>query len=209
MEAARALMVESLRRSITDERVLTAMGKVPRELFVVPERQAEAYDNRALPIGHGQTISQPLMVAVMLQELSLKGDEKVLDIGTGSGYQAALLSELAGSVVGVELVPELTERARRTLREHGYDNVTVHQATDELGWPADGPYDAIVVAAAAPRVPQSLVGQLAPGGRIVIPVGERSGQELIVVENRPEGLTVTRKGGCAFVPLVGHEAFSG
>ena len=208
MEEARALMVESLRRSITDERVLTAMGKVPRELFVVPERQAEAYDNRALPIGHGQTISQPLMVAVMLQELSLKGDEKVLDIGTGSGYQAALLSELAASVVGVELVPELTERARRTLREHGYDNVTVHQATDELGWPADGPYDAIVVAAAAPRVPQSLVAQLAPGGRIVIPVGERSGQELIVVENRPEGLTVSRKGGCAFVPLVGHEAFS-
>jgi protein-L-isoaspartate(D-aspartate) O-methyltransferase len=209
MDEARALMVQSLRRSISDERVLAAMGRVRRELFVLPERQADSYDNRALPIGHGQTISQPLMVAVMLKELALTGDEKVLDIGSGSGYQAALLSELASEVVGVELVPELTERARRVLREQGYDNVKVHQATDELGWPEDAPYDAIVVAAAAPRVPQSLVAQLAPGGRIVIPVGDRAGQELIVVENRPEGLTVTRKGGCAFVPLVGHEAFSG
>ncbi len=209
MDEARAAMVASLRRFITDERVLEAMGRVPRELFVVPERQAEAYENRALPIGHGQTISQPLMVAVMLQELALQGTEKVLDVGTGSGYQAALLSELAASVVGVELVPELTQRARQTLREHGYENVTVHQAGKELGWPPEAPYDAIVVAAAAPRVPQSLVGQLAAGGRIVIPVGERSGQELIVVENRPEGLTVTRRGGCAFVPLVGEDAFSG
>jgi protein-L-isoaspartate(D-aspartate) O-methyltransferase len=209
MEEARAAMVESLRRAIKDERVLAAFGKVPRELFVLPERQAEAYDNRALPIGHGQTISQPLMVALMLQELALQGTEKVLDIGTGSGYQAALLSELAASVVGVELVPELTERARRVLRENGYDNVTVHQAGSELGWPADGPYDAIVVAAASPRVPQSLLAQLAPGGRMVIPVGERTGQELIVVEKRPEGPTVTRKGACAFVPLVGREAFSG
>lgn len=206
-EEARALLVQSLRRLISDERVLEAMGKVPREAFVLPERRAEAYDDRALPIGHGQTISQPTMVAIMLQELALKGTEKVLDIGTGSGYQAALLSELAASVVGVELIPELTERARRTLKELGYTNVTVHQAGSELGWPEDGPYDAIIVAAASPRVPQSLVAQLAPGGRIVIPVGERSGQELVVVESRPEGLTVTRKGRCGFVPLVGREAF--
>ena len=209
MAEARAALVETLRRSITDERVLAAIGKVPRELFVLPERRAAAYENRALPIGHGQTISQPLMVAIMLQEMALKGTEKVLDIGTGSGYQAALLSELVAFVVGVELVPELTDRARRILRERGYDNVTVHQAGSELGRPEDAPYDAIVVAAASPRVPQSLVAQLAPGGRLVIPVGERSGQELIVVESRPEGLTVTRKGGCAFVPLVGQEAFSG
>jgi protein-L-isoaspartate(D-aspartate) O-methyltransferase len=207
-DEARSLMVQSLRRAITDERVLTAMGEVPRELFVLPERRAEAYDNRALPIGHGQTISQPLMVAVMLQELALQGTERALDVGTGSGYQAALLSGLAASVVGVELVPELTERSRRTLREQGYDNVTVHQAGGGLGWAQEGPYDAIVVAAAAPRVPQSLVGQLAPGGRLVIPVGERTSQELIVVENRPEGLTVTRKGRCGFVPLVGREAFT-
>lgn len=208
MAGARAAMIEDLRRSITDERVLAAMGKVPRELFVLPERRAEAYENHPLPIGHGQTISQPLMVAVMLQELALMGTEKVLDIGTGSGYQAAILSELAASVVGVELVPELTERARRTLSEHGYDNVTVHQAGEELGWPADAPYDAIVVAAASPRVPQSLVAQLAPGGRLVLPVGDRNGQDLVVVDNRPEGLTVTRKGACAFVPLVGRDAFS-
>lgn len=208
MEEGRAAMVESLRRTITDERVLAAFAKVPRERFVPAERQAEAYANRALPIGHGQTISQPLMVAIMLQELGLKGSEKVLDIGTGSGYQAALLAELATAVVGVELVPELTERARRTLRDLGYENVTVYQAGSELGRSEDGPYDAIVVAAAAPRIPQSLVAQLAPGGRLVIPVGERSGQELIVVEKRPEGLAVMRKGACAFVPLVGSEAFS-
>jgi protein-L-isoaspartate(D-aspartate) O-methyltransferase len=208
-DEARAVMVTSLRRFIKDERVLAAMGKVQRERFVLPERQAEAYDDRALPIGHGQTISQPLMVAIMLQELALEGSEKVLDIGTGSGYQAALLGELAASVVGVELVPELTERAKRTLREAGYANVTVHQAGGELGWPAEAPYDAIVVAAASPRVPQSLVGQLAPGGRLVIPVGDRTGQELMVVEKRPEGLTVQRKGRCGFVPLVGREAFSG
>jgi len=208
MEEARALMVDSLRRVITDERVLAAMAKVPRELFVPPERRAEAYDDRALPIGHGQTISQPLMVAIMLQELALEGHEKVLDIGTGSGYQAALLSELADTVVGVELIPELTQRARRVLKENGYDNGTVHQAGSELGWPEDAPYDAIVVAAAAPRIPQSLVAQLAEGGRLVIPVGDRSGQELMVVEKRPEGLTVTRKGRCGFVPLVGKEAFS-
>ena len=207
MEEARAEMVQSLRRAITDERVLAAMAKVPRELFVLPERRAESYDDRALPIGHGQTISQPLMVAIMLQEMALQGTEKVLDIGTGSGYQAALLGELAASVVGVELVPELTQRARRVLREQGYDNVTVHQAGNELGWPEEAPYDAIVVAAASPRVPQSLVAQLAPGGRLVIPVGERTGQELMLVEKRPEGLTVTRKGRCGFVPLVGKEAF--
>jgi protein-L-isoaspartate(D-aspartate) O-methyltransferase len=208
-EEARAAMVASLRRVIKDERVLAAMAKVPRELFVLPERRAEAYDDRALTIGHGQTISQPLMVAIMLQELQLQGDENVLDVGTGSGYQAALLAELAASVVGVELVPELTERSRRTLREAGYANVAVHQAGDDLGRPEDGPYDAIVVAAASPRVPQSLVAQLAPGGRLVVPVGERAGQELMVVEKRAEGLTVQRKGRCGFVPLVGREAFSG
>jgi protein-L-isoaspartate(D-aspartate) O-methyltransferase len=208
MDEARASMVASLRKVISNERVLEAMSRVPREPFVPLERRSEAYDDRALPIGHGQTISQPLMVAIMLQEMALKGTEKVLDIGTGSGYQAALLSELTASVVGVELIPELTERARRVLQANGYGNVTVHQAGKELGWPEDAPYDAIVVAAAAPRVPQSLVAQLAPGGRLVIPVGQRHGQELMVVEKRPEGLTVARKGRCGFVPLVGKEAFT-
>lgn len=208
MAEERAALVDGLRKSIKDQRVLAAIGRVAREAFVPEDRRAEAYANRALPIGHGQTISQPLMVALMLQEAALNGDERVLDVGTGSGYQAALLAELAASVVGVELVPALVERARRALEGQGYTNVSVHQAGTELGRPEDAPYDVIIVAAAAPRVPQSLVAQLVPGGRIVVPVGDRGGQELIVVEKRPEGLTVRRRGKCSFVPLVGKEGFS-
>ena len=205
-EEARAALVQSLRGAITDERILKAISEVPREAFVLPQRRSEAYENRALPIGHGQTISQPLMVALMLQEAALTGSEKVLDVGTGSGYQAALLGRLAGSVVGVELIPALVKRARHTLSEQGYENVTVYQAGDSLGWPEEAPYDVIIVAAAAPRVPQSLVQQLGDGGRLIIPVGDRGGQELIRVERHPEGLT--RRGRCSFVPLVGQEAFS-
>ena len=182
---------------------------MPRERFVVPAYQAHAYEDRPLAIGHGQTISQPTMVGLMLQELHLTGEEKVLDVGTGSGYQAALLSRMAKQVIGVELVPELAERARRTLTELDYGNVTVHVAGDELGWPDDAPYDAIVVAAASPRVPQSLIAQLAPGGRLVLPVGPRERQDLVVVTNTPEGLQVVRKGACSFVPLIGQEAFMG
>jgi protein-L-isoaspartate(D-aspartate) O-methyltransferase len=148
------------------------------------------------------------MVALMLQEMRLKGGEKVLDVGTGSGYQAALLAELAREVVGVELIPELAERARNVLRELGYDKVSVHVAGDVLGWPEGAPYDSIVVAAASPRVPQSLVAQLAPGGRLVIPVGTHEGQDLLVVQKGPEGLVVSRKGACRFVPLIGPEAYA-
>jgi protein-L-isoaspartate(D-aspartate) O-methyltransferase len=206
-EEARELLVRSLRGDIKDERVLQAFGRVPRERFVEPELQALAYDDRPLPIGYGQTISQPRMVALMLQELRLGGDEKVLEVGTGSGYQSALLAELAHEVVSVEIVPELAERAALVLKALRYE-VEVHLAGDELGWPDGAPYDAIVVAAAAPRVPQSLADQLAPGGRLVIPVGTRDGQDLLVVEAWPEGLTVTRKGGCRFVPLIGKEAYA-
>ncbi len=206
-EEARQMLVRELRRDLEDERVLHAFGLVPRERFVLEEARHLSYANRPLPIGHGQTISQPLMVGLMLQEMRLEGDEKVLDVGTGSGYQAALLSLLAREVVGVELIPELTERARIVLRDLGYDNVSVHVAGDELGWPDGAPYDAIVVAAASPRVPQSLVAQLAPGGRLVIPVGTHEGQDLLVVEKGPEGLTVNRKGACRFVPLIGPEAY--
>jgi protein-L-isoaspartate(D-aspartate) O-methyltransferase len=140
--------------------------------------------------------------------MHLQGDEKVLDVGTGSGYQAALLAVMAREVVGVELIPELAVRARSVLGDLGYDNVGVHVAGDELGWPPGGPYDAIVVAAASPRVPQSLVAQLAPGGRLVIPVGSDEGQDLLVAEKGPEGLTVSRKGACRFVPLIGPEAYN-
>jgi protein-L-isoaspartate(D-aspartate) O-methyltransferase len=207
-EQARAELVRSLARDISDRRVLEVMGRVARERFVAPDLRRAAYQDRPLPIGHGQTISQPRMVAMMLQELALAGPERVLDIGTGSGYQAALLAELAARVVTVELIPELAGSARRLLAELGYANVEVYVAGEELGWPALAPYDAIVVAAASPRIPQSLVDQLAPGGRLVIPVGTRQGQDLLVADNTPEGVTVTRKGGCRFVPLIGRGAFA-
>jgi len=205
---ARASLVRSLRSDIKDERVLNAFSRVPRQRFVRQDLAAHAYEDHPLPIGHGQTISQPRMVALMLQELALKGHERVLEVGTGSGYQAALLAELAAQIVSVELVPELAKRARRVLAELAYSNVEVYVAGEELGWPAGAPYDAIVVAAASPRIPQFLAGQLAPGGRLVIPVGTRDGQDLMLAELRPEGLTVMRKGACRFVPLLGRGAFA-
>ena len=208
-EASRQAMVRQLRLEIQDERVLGAMTKVPRERFVPSGQRRNAYADRPLPIGQGQTISQPLMVALMLQELKLTGDEKVLDIGTGSGYQAALLGALAAEVVTVERVEELAERADQVLKELGYTNIQVHLVGEDLGWPAAAPYDAIVVGAAAPRVPPALVDQLRAGGRLVLPVGDRASQDLMVVEKRPEGVTVMRKGGCRFVPLIGPGGFSG
>ena len=209
-EDARTLLLRSLPPDVTDARVLEAIGKVPRERFVAPELAPYAYADRPLPIGHGQTISQPRIVGIMLQELALQGDERVLDLGSGSGYQAAILANLVREVDAVELIPELVERSRAVLTELGYENVRVHQATNELGWPQAAPYDAIVVAAASPRVPMSLVEQLAEDGRLIIPVGERSRQqELMLVERTAEGFTVTRKGACGFVPLIGKEAFAG
>lgn len=207
-EDARAILLRSLARDVTDARILAAMGRVPRERFVESDLQAYAYADRPLPIGHGQTISQPRIVAMMLQELALLGDERVLDLGSGSGYQTAILAELAKEVIAVELIPELVERSRRVLAELGYKNVSVHQATDELGWPSEAPYDAIVVAAASPRIPMSLVEQLAEGGRMIIPVGDRGRQELMLVERGKEGFTVASKGACGFVPLIGKEAFA-
>jgi len=208
-EEAREILIKSLAPDVTDPRVLEAMRRVARERFVAPDLQAFAYADRPLPIGHGQTISQPRIVGMMLQELRLKGDERVLDLGSGSGYQTAILAELAREVIAVELIPDLVERSRRVLDELGYKNVSVHIAGEELGWPSEAPYDAIVVAAAAPRIPMSLAEQLAVGGRMIIPVGERSRQELLLVERGKEGFSVTRKGGCGFVPLIGKEAFAG
>jgi protein-L-isoaspartate(D-aspartate) O-methyltransferase len=148
------------------------------------------------------------MVALTLAAALLEPTDRVLEVGTGSGYQAAVIAELAREVVGVELVPELVVRARENLRAAGYERVEVHEAAgEELGWPEGAPYDAIVVAAASPRVPMSLVDQLAPGGRLVIPVGDREKQDLVRAEKRPQGVVVTRLMSCRFVPLIGAEAF--
>jgi protein-L-isoaspartate(D-aspartate) O-methyltransferase len=204
-------MVESqLRaRDVVDQRVLDAMEKVPRELFVPPEERRRAYDDAALPIGHGQTISQPYMVARICEALGLGGSERVLDVGTGSGYQAAVMAELAAEVVTIERIPELAEEARENLRAAGYENVDVRVGDGTLGVPDRAPYTAIAVAAASPRLPEPLYEQLEPGGRMAIPVGGRRAQQLQLVVRSPEGPAVLRTVPCRFVPLLGEEGFDG
>ena len=193
-------------RGIRDERVLAAVASVPRELFVPADLRRHAYADRALPIGSGQTISQPFMVATMLEALGLEGG-RALEIGTGSGYQAALLAELADDVVTVERVPELADEARRTLERAGYGRVDVRVGDGTLGVPEKAPFDGIVVAAAAPAAPESLYGQLAPGGRLVDPVGTQRDQWLEIVERTPKGPVRVRTVPCRFVPLIGSEGF--
>ncbi|HVD25647.1 MAG TPA: protein-L-isoaspartate(D-aspartate) O-methyltransferase [Gaiellaceae bacterium] len=208
-EVRRAHMVdEQLRgRDIRNERVLEAMERVPRELFVPAELRERAYDDAALPISAGQTISQPYMVARIVEELGLDGDEAVLDVGTGSGYQAAVLAELADHVDTIERIPELADQAKRNLEEAGYDQVDVHQGDGSRGYAQGAPYDAIAVAAAAPGFPQALYDQLTAGGRLVVPVGGRRGQRLEVIVRSPEGPAVLKSVPCRFVPLVGEEGF--
>ena len=202
-------MLAALAREIHDTRVLAAFADVPREWFVPPESFESAYEDRPLPIGFNQTISQPAIVAMTLQALALTGDERVLDVGTGSGYQAALLSRLAREVVSVERIPELATEARGRLQEHGFANVLVVVAEDRLGWPDLAPYDGIAVAAAAPTVPDDLFEQLADGGRLVIPVGRRDLQELVVVRRRGSDRDTQTLGACRFVPLIGRGAWQG
>jgi protein-L-isoaspartate(D-aspartate) O-methyltransferase len=197
------------RRGISDERVLAAMGNVPRELFVPENVQAYAYEDGALPIGHGQTISQPFIVGTICALLELSGDERVLDVGTGSGYQAAVLAELAAEVVTIERVPDLAERARGALSRAGYANVVVLVGDGSLGAPEHAPFDAIAVAAAAPAVPPALYEQLVPGGRLVLPRGSRWGQELVLVVKTEDGPVERASVPCRFVPLVGVEGFTG
>ncbi len=192
-------------RGVRDPRVIQAMLKVPRHLFVPEPYRSEAYQDHPLPIGYGQTISQPYMVAAMTELLELTGDEKVLEIGTGSGYQAAILAELAREVYTVERIPELLEQAKQVIESLGYTNVHFKLADGTLGWPEHAPFDRIIVTAAAPDIPQPLIDQLKPGGIMVIPVGSRYLQTLTKVIKKPNGkLQVKELFGCAFVPLIGE-----
>ena len=193
-------------RGINDARVLTAMARVPRELFVSAELRAHAYADDALPIGHDQTISQPYMVARICAELALHGNEKVLDVGTGSGYQAAVLAELAGEVHSIERIPELADRAKAALEAAGYRVQMTPQEED--GLPEVAPFAAIAVAAAAPELPATLYEQLEPRGRLVVPIGGRRHQMLEVVVRTLEGPAVLRTVPCRFVPLLGAEGFA-
>jgi protein-L-isoaspartate(D-aspartate) O-methyltransferase len=196
-----------LGRDVNDDRVLEAMERVPRELFVPEELRDHAYDDAALPIGAGQTISQPYMVARICEALALRGNERVLDVGTGSGYQAAVLAELAAEVDTIERIPELAEQARANLTAAGYERVHVHIGDGTRGLPERAPFGAIAVAAAAPELPRTLYEQLEPRGRLVVPVGKRGVQYLEVVVRSPEGPAVVRSVPCRFVPLVGEEGF--
>src|SRR6266571_849652 len=187
LERARTALLAEMAREVSNPRVLEAISQVPREKFLSEDLRPFAYENRPLPIGYGQTISQPLMVGLMTQALMLRGDENVLEIGTGSGYQAAVLSRLARRVVTVERIAPLAERAAAVLLECGYDNVEVYVAEERLGRPRSGPYDGITVTAASPEIPPELLEQLAMGGRLVIPVGGRDLQELVRIIKTPQG----------------------
>lgn len=200
-------LISQIARSVRDPHVLGALRAVPRERFVSRELRPYAHLDEPLPIGAGQTISQPTIVAVMTAALHLTGEERVLEVGTGSGYQAAVLSRLAREVVTVEVVDELRDQAAETLAALGYANVRVLLAGEEIGALAEGPYDAIIVTAAAPSVPAPLVAQLRVGGRLMIPVGTREEQDLLLVERTANGTAVSRLGACRFVPLVGKHGF--
>jgi len=194
-------------RGIRDPRVLAALREVPRHLFCEPPGHAESYMDHPLPIGESQTISQPYMVALMTELLRLTGSERVLEIGTGSGYQAAILAELAAEVFSVERIPVLAERARERLGAQGYENVGILVRDGTLGWAEHAPYERIIVTAGAPQVPPSLTGQLADGGSLVIPVGDRYVQTLVIVTREGDALREQTDCGCRFVRLIGKEGW--
>lgn len=196
-------------RNVKDPRVLAAMRVTPRHCFVLPDYRPYAYNDCPLPIGFNQTISQPYIVAFMTEQLELRGGEKVLEVGTGSGYQAAILSYLAREVITIERLPELADRASRVLIQLGYDNVTLQVGDGSLGFLEQAPYDAIIVTAAAPRLPQALLDQLGDGGRLIIPVGSRGGQYLEKWERKGQDLDHETILPVAFVPLLGQYGWQG
>lgn len=208
-EEQRQWMVEHQLREwgIRDSRVLEAMATVPREAFVPEDERDAAYYDGALPIGEGQTISQPFVVAHMTEMLELLGDELVLEVGTGSGYQAAVLSLLAREVHSVERIESLAQRARETLQSLGITNVQVHVGDGSKGWPEHAPYDAILVTCAGPSVPPPLVEQLADGGRLIIPVGPRGMQELVLVRRIANDIVKEKRAPVAFVPMIGEHGW--
>lgn len=197
-------------RGVRNRRVLAAMAWVPREWFLPPHLAADAYSDAPLPIGSGQTISQPYVVALMTEHLELRRRDRVLEIGTGSGYQTAVLARLAGAVFTIERLPDLLVEAEERFRRLGLTNIETRLGDGAGGWPDAAPFDAIVVTAAAPRVPEPLTEQLAPGGRLVIPIGDLASQELMIVERGAAGggLAQREAGGVRFVPLISRHAFT-
>ena len=209
IEVAKKRLFETLRRDIDDERVLQVMEAVPRESFIPLDKRHLAYENIPLPIGEGQMISQPYVVAIMTSALNLQPNDKVMELGTGCGYQAAILSLLIphGKIVTLERIPKLANSAQDLLRHLKYHNVDVRISDRSLGCPEEALFDAIIVTAAAPSVPMVLLNQLRVGGRIVIPIGTLEEQELVSIHNGDQGITLTSFGPCRFVPLIGEGAW--
>ncbi|MCM8786227.1 MAG: protein-L-isoaspartate(D-aspartate) O-methyltransferase [Candidatus Omnitrophica bacterium] len=208
-EKLRREMVESqiIRRGITDKKVIAAFLKVPREEFVPENLKESAYDDTPLPIGEGQTISQPYIVALMTESLKLKENERVLEVGTGSGYQSAILAEIGCEVYSIEKIASLAKKAEKTLKKLGY-NVKIKIGDGTLGWEEFSPYDKIIVTAASPKIPKTLLSQLSKNeGKLIIPIGDRFSQDLILFIKRNEKIEKINLGGCQFVPLIGKEGW--
>lgn len=211
IDVSRKRMVETqiIAKGITDRRVIDAMLKLPRHLFVQEAMASQAYNDTSLPIGEKQTISQPYMVAIMTELLELAGNERVLEIGTGSGYQAALLSHLARRVYTIERIPSLASRARKLFDSLGLTNISMKIDDGSRGWASEAPFDAIIVTAGAPEIPRALIGQLSPEGRLLVPVGDQDSQLLTLVRRSADGdFTVEKSTPCRFVKLIGSEGWS-
>lgn len=207
MEQAKRRLMDLLASQVMDEPVIAAMSRVPREAFVPESRRHAAYEDNPAPIGEGQTISQPFVVALMISALELRQSDRVLEVGTGSGYQAAVLAELAREVITVERIKSLADSARERLVLLGYKNIQVRLAEQRLGWQREAPYNAVIVAAGAPKLPQELIDQLADAGRLVMPVGSPESQELMKLTNSGDSRAVENLGRCRFVPLIGEGAW--